>query len=163
MDIFDSVILLYFNEYLLSVKRKNCMHKNRTNKRNIWCKAWNSSFAQMYFFLPLIWEIFSLRSIGSWVRVVIGYPLCDFLERFLMVPKSTHWGMLYVSCCKWERAWRFALSSNYFPLITMDWSCGSSTFVCLYNFLMCLSKGCCCSLQIYLQVRGISDLEPIYS
>ena len=35
MDIFDSVILLYFYEYLLSVKRKNCMHKNRTNKRNI--------------------------------------------------------------------------------------------------------------------------------
>lgn len=69
---------------------------------------------------------------------------------------------------KWERAWRFARSSNYFPLITMDWSCGSSTFVCLYNFLMCLSKGCCCSwswrnVQIYLQVRGISDLEPIYS
>ena len=35
MDIFDSVILLYFYEYLLSVKRKNCMHKNRTNKRYI--------------------------------------------------------------------------------------------------------------------------------
>ena len=91
-----------------------------------------------------------------------------FSREILMVPKSTHWGMLYVSCCKWERAWRFALFSNYFPLITMDWSCGSSTFVCLYNFLMCLSKRCCCSrswrnVQIYLQVQGISDLEPIYS